>query len=118
MVGVSVQKDRVIFEVRELDQFWSLHSRLEIPVAHIKAAHTDTHPAMGWFQGFKVAGTDVPNVFKAGTFHQDGGLVFWDVRHPERTIVVELHHEKFQKLVTEVADPKGTVGLINDALSK
>ena len=65
-----------------------------------------------------MVGTDVPNVFTAGTFHQDGGLVFWDVRHPEHTVVVELHHEKFQKLVIEVADPKATVTLINDALSR
>jgi hypothetical protein len=70
---------------------------------------------MGWFDGLKLGGTDIPNIFKAGTFYQDGGLVFWDVRHPEKTIVVELNHERYQKLVIEVEDPKASVQMINAA---
>ena len=70
---------------------------------------------MGWFDGLKLGGTDIPNIFKAGTFYQDGGLVFWDVRHPERTIVVELNHERYQKFVIEVADPEAAMQMINDA---
>jgi len=117
MVDVSVQQDRVVFEVEHIDKLWSLRSRLEIPVDHIKAAHIDTHPAMGLLQGSKVAGTDVPNFFKAGTFYQDGGLVFWDVRHAEHTIVVELIHERYHKLVIEVADSEAAVKLINGAIA-
>jgi hypothetical protein len=43
---------------------------------------------MGWFDGVKLGGTGIPNIFKAGTFYQDGGLVFWDVHHQEKTIVL------------------------------
>jgi hypothetical protein len=117
MIDVSIQADRVVFEVKELDQLWSLQTRLEIPIAHIQAAHVDTNPAMGWFQGFKLTGTDIPNIFRAGTFYQDGGLVFWDVSRPDYTIVVDLAHERYQKLVIEVADPTATVALINAAVS-
>jgi hypothetical protein len=73
---------------------------------------------MGWFQGLKVAGTDLPNVFRAGTFYQDGGFVFWDVHRPENTIVVELDHERFQKLVIEVADPLTAATEIQTAVSR
>ena len=118
MIDVSIQGDRVVFEVKEMDQLWSLQSRLEIPIAHIKAAQVDTNPAMGLFQGFKIVGTDIPYVFKAGTFYQDGGLVFWDISNPAHTIVVELDHERYQKLVIEVADPQAAVTLINDAVSR
>ena len=117
MIDVSIQEDKVVFEIKLTDQLWSLHSRLDIPIAHIIEAHVDPHPAMGWFQGLKIAGTDIPNIFKAGTFYQDGGLVFWDVHHPEDTIVIDLNHEKYQKLVIEVADPHATAALINDAVS-
>jgi len=41
--------------------------------------------------------------------------VFWDVRHPEKTIVVELADETFRKLVIEVADPDAAVSLIHRA---
>lgn len=72
---------------------------------------------MGWFQGVKLAGSDLPNIFKAGTFYQEGGLMFWDVYHTERAIVVDLDHERYHNLVIEVADPKAVAGLINDAVS-
>jgi len=43
--------------------------------------------------------------------------MFWDVRRPEHTIVVELNHEKYQKLIVEVADPDAVVKLINGVLA-
>jgi len=117
MVKIKIEGDRAAFEIEGWDKLWSMRSRLEIPLAHIKGAHVDSHPAMGWFQALKVAGTDVPNVFRAGTFYQDGGFVFWDVHHPEKTMVVELEHERFQKLVIEVVDPEETVNEVNRAVS-
>ena len=117
MVELSVEGDSAVFEVQGWDQLWSLRSRLEIPLAHITGAHWDPEPAMGWFQGLKLAGTEVPNLFRAGTFYQDGGLVFWDVYHPERTIVIELEHERYQKLIVEVADPGAAVTLITRSLA-
>jgi len=116
MIEISIEGDRVAFEVEGWDQLWSLRSRLEIPLAHISGARVDTQPAMGWFQGLKLAGTDLPNLFRAGTYYQDGGLVFWDVRHPEKTIVVDLNHERYQKLVIEVEDPEAAVTRINNAV--
>lgn len=117
MVEISVVGDKAVFEVEGWDKLWSFKSRLEIPLAHIKGAHVDPDPAMGWFQGLKLLGTDIPNVFKAGTFYQDGGRVFWDVRHPEKTIVIELDHEHFAKLIIEVADPNAAVSLVENAIS-
>jgi hypothetical protein len=109
MVEITIEADKAIFEVEGWDKLWSLRSRLEIPLSHIKGAHADSHPAMGWFQGLKLMGTDLPNIFRAGTFYQEGGLVFWDVHHPEKTIVVELEHERFEKLVIEVDDTEAAI---------
>lgn len=117
MVEITIEIDKAIFEVEGWDKLWSLRSRLEIPLAHIKGAHADPHPAMGWFDGIKLMGTGLPHIFRAGTFYQDGGFVFWDVHHPEKTIVVDLEHERFQKLVVEVADPEAAVARINTALT-
>lgn len=116
MIEISIEGDKAVFEVQGWDQLWSLRSRLEIPLAHINGAHVDPDPAMGWFQGIKLGGAGLPNIFRAGTFYQDGGLVFWDVRHPEKTIVVELDHERYHKLVIEVEDPETAVKLINNAV--
>ena len=116
MVEITIEGDRAAFEVEGWDKLWSLRSRLAIPLDHIRGAHIDPHPALGWFQGLKVAGSDFPNLFRAGTFYQDGGFVFWDVHRAENTIVVELEHERFEKLVIEVADPEAAVNEINNAV--
>ncbi len=115
MVEITVKGDKAVFEVEGWDKLWSLRSRLEIPLAHIKGVHADPKPAMGWFDGLKLAGTAIPNIFRAGTFYQQGDLVFWDVHNPDKTIVIELEHERFAKLIIEVADPKAAVSLLVNA---
>lgn len=118
MVEITIDGERAVFEVEGLHKLWSLRSRLEIPLAHIKSVSVDPEPAMGWFDGLKVAGTDIPHVFRAGIFYQEGNFVFWDVHTPEKTIVVELADEHFAKLIVEVADPQASVRLLEDAISQ
>ena len=117
MVEVTVEGTTAVFTVLGMDKLWALRSRLEIPLAHISGVHADSSPKMGWFEGLKVAGADLPNLFRAGTFYQDGGWVFWDVRHPETAIVVELHDAKFQRLVIEVENPDVTIQTLERALA-
>ncbi len=118
MVKIKIEAGKAIFEVEGWDRLWSLRSRLEIPLSHIRAAYRDPEPAMGWFQGLKLAGTDVPNLFRAGTFYQKRELVFWDVHEPRNAIVIELEHEKYKKLIIEVADPEGEVNKINSSIGQ
>jgi hypothetical protein len=61
-------------------------------------------------------GTNVPGVITAGTFYHDGKRVFWNVHNPEKTIVIDLHDERYNKLVVEVDDPETAVRLIQTAL--
>jgi hypothetical protein len=65
-----------------------------------------------------VPGTDLPHVVMAGSFlFLDGEHAFWDVHDPERTVVIELDHERFTKLVLEVEDPQATAAAINTAIA-
>ena len=117
MVEITVAGDKAVFEVEGWDKLWSFKSRLEIPLPHVKGVHADPEPAMGWFDGLKLMGTAIPHIFRAGTFYQEGDLVFWDVHNPEKTIVIELEHERFAKLIIEVAEPNEAVKLLRNALS-
>jgi hypothetical protein len=117
MVEITVDGDNVVFEVRGWDKVWALRSQLTIPITHIKDVYADPEPAMGWFDGLKIAGAAVPNVFRAGTFYQHGEWVFWDVSEPEKTIVIELEHETYKKLIVEVEDPAGEVKKIKAAVT-
>jgi hypothetical protein len=117
MVEIAIEGDKAVFQVQGWDKLWSLRSRLEIPLRHIHGVDADPKPAMGWFQGFKVAGANIPNIFRAGIFYQEGNLVFWDVQNPEKTIVVELADERFAKLIVEVPAPDVAVSVIKNAMA-
>jgi len=116
MVDVRVQADSVVFEVEGLDKLWSLRSRLEIPLAHVTNVEHDPASVGRWWHGFKLLGTDLVGIFAAGTFYYHGELVFWDVRDPSNTIIVSLDHERYKKLIVEVADPVETVARLRKAL--
>ena len=74
--------------------------------------------ARKWWQGIRSGGTQVPGVITAGTFHQEGERVFWDVHDPQKAIVIRLRDEKYAKLVIEVEDPPTTVAAIQEALGQ
>lgn len=118
MVEITPLHDTLALEVKGLHKLWALKSRLEVPLDHIKGVQADPNPAMGWFQGVKIVGTDVPNVFRAGMFRQDKNRVFWDVRHAEKTIVLDLEDEFFAQLIIEVKDPETAVRTIRQTLER
>lgn len=108
MVEISATHDTLALDVQGWHKLWAMKSRLDIPLENLKAVYADPQPAMGWFQGIKLVGADIPHIFRAGTFWQEGNKVFWDVRHPEKTIVLELEDEGFAKLIVEVEDPEAS----------
>jgi hypothetical protein len=99
-----------------MDKLWSFRSRLDIPLAHITNVEADPSQAGRWWRGLKMLGADLPGVFAAGTFLHRDGIVFWDVRHPESTIIVSLEHEFYKKLIVDVAEPSETVAQLRSAL--
>ncbi len=118
MAHLKLEGDVISFEVAGWDKLWAFKSILKIPITHITDVCADPNPAMGWFDGLKIIGTGIPHIFKAGTFYQEGEFVFWDVRHPQNTIVIELIHEEFGKQIIEVAEPVAVVNTIIKAIYK
>jgi hypothetical protein len=116
LVDLSIAEGNLTLHVRGADKLWAFKSSLEIPLVHIAGVRADPEAARGWYHGIRMPGTNVPGVITAGTFYRDGKRVFWDVHHPERTIVIDLHDERFNQLVVEVADPEAAVKLILNVL--
>ena len=116
MVSLAIVDGKLTLHVEGMDELWALKSTLQIPLAHISAVRTDPEAARGWFHGLRLPGTNLPGVITAGTFFYHGQRVFWDVHHPEKTIVIDLRHEKYQQLIVEVADPSAAVQQLMAAL--
>jgi hypothetical protein len=121
MTKVEIQDDRLIARIQGLDQVLALRSELSIPLAHVQgAAVSPPEVRKRWGNLFRahVPATDVPYVVMAGSFlFLDGEHAFWDVHDPDRTVAIELDHERFAKLVLEVEDPQATVAAINAAIA-
>ena len=109
MIEVTIDGDRAVFNVEGLDKLWSFRSRLDIPLAHITGIEAGGEQVGRWWHGFKLIGTDLPGLFAAGTFYYHGEMVFWDVSDLSHTVVVSLEHERYKKLIIEVADVEATI---------
>jgi hypothetical protein len=116
MVKVSIRDDVAVFSVQGLHKLWAFKSRLEVPLAHIKAVRADPAVTRGWWKGIRAPGTHVPGVIVAGTYYHRGlKKTFWDVVDPERAIVVELDGERYERLIVEVEDPSAEVARLSPA---
>ncbi|MGA8111906.1 MAG: hypothetical protein WBD46_18590 [Acidobacteriaceae bacterium] len=115
MVDLEVKEGKLVLHVKGADQLWALKSSLEIPLEHVAGIRADPEVARGWWHGLRMPGTQIPGVITAGTFYQHGQRVFWDVHHPEQTVVIELRDERYSELIVEVADPAAAVALVEQA---
>lgn len=116
MATISIDGSDLSIDVEGMDRLWTLKSRLTIPLAHVRGATADPTIASE-HKGWRGPGTHLPGVIVAGTFHQDGGKVFWDVHHQDKAVVIELQDETYERLVIEVDDPRATVELIEAAVA-
>jgi hypothetical protein len=115
MVDLSVSGGNLVLNVRGADKLWAFNSSLEIPLAHIAEIRADPLKAHGLCHGLKMPGTNIPEVLTAGTFHHDGKGGWWGVHKPENTVVIGLKDERYNELISEVADPKSAVELVKSA---
>src|SRR5579885_3740222 len=112
MVNVSLDGTTAVFEVAGMDKLWAFRSRIEIPLAHITHVDANHDQVSRWWHGIKIIGADMPGLFAMGSFYYHGEYVFWDVRDLAKTIVLSLDHERYKKLIIEVADPAATIALL------
>jgi hypothetical protein len=126
MVTVTKQNDMIVLEAAGINtedlafweklfaKLWAFKTRLEIPRAHIRGARRDLEISKsepGWFTPV-MGGTSIPGKFAYGTFIQHGRRIFWDVRHPEKAIRIDLDHEHFDELIVEVENPDEVIRLL------
>jgi hypothetical protein len=44
--------------------------------------------------------------------------MFWDVHDPNKSIIIDLHDDRFDELIVEVGDPKAAVDQISTRLER
>lgn len=116
MISLTIDDGVLGVEMHGVDKLWTLRSRIEIPLGNVRAIHRATNDVKRWWSGRRVPGVRIPGVIKAGTYYEDGGRVFFDVRDPTKTVTIELRDERYRELVLEVDDPVRVVAEVRAAL--
>ena len=102
---VEVHDDQLVVDRRGSDKMIKLLGRLTIPLEHVVRAEADPNIVWTVWRGWLVPGVRVPGVH----FYEMHG-------HREKTIVVWLKDETYDRLITEVEDPAEVVKKINEAV--
>jgi hypothetical protein len=120
MARLELTPTSLVVHVTGLDRILTLHSRLEIPREHIVSVTYDPQEAQREFDSFwretYVPGAHRPGGALAGTFVEHGERIFWDVHHPQKTVIITLAHEQFNKIIVEVEDPQRVAQSIQEQL--
>ena len=114
MTTVMISDGKLMIEIQGWDKLWALKSSLEIPLEHVKGVRSGKDERV---RGIRAPGTHWPGIIAAGSFHQIGKHVFWDVHHEERAIAIDLHDERYTTLIVEVEHPEVTISEIERAIS-
>ncbi|MEU1539772.1 hypothetical protein ABZ461_16955 [Actinacidiphila glaucinigra] len=116
MALIHIEGDDLVVVIEGLDKLWAFKSSLTIPLANVRGATADPGIANDP-KGIRAPGSHIPGVIIAGTFHQEGEKVFWDVKDRSKALVIELADEQYARLVLQVDDPRAAVALIESTLT-
>jgi hypothetical protein len=114
MTTVEIVGDRLCVRLNGWDKVWALKSRLEVPLARVRAvalAPADIKP-----RGLRAPGTYWPGAITAGTYRRRRGREFWSVRDKRNAVVIDLEGADYDRLVLQVPEPAATVSSIRAAL--
>ena len=102
---VEVHEDQLVVDVRGREKLLSMLNRLYIPLEHVQGAEADPQIEHTLWRGWRIPGVHLP------------GVRFFDVHgHRDKTIVIRLKDETYDRLIVEVPDPAEVVAKINDAV--
>jgi hypothetical protein len=102
---VEVHGDHLVIDVRGTEKAMKLLSSMRIPLAHVLGAEADPEIEHTLWRGWRIPGVHVP------------GVRFYDVHgHREKTIVIRMKDETYDRIIVEVQDPAEVVAKINDAV--
>ena len=120
MASIELTPRALIVHITGLDRVLSMHSHLEVPLAHVTdiqfAPDEAKQELTTFWHDTSMPGAVAPAKSLVGTYTEHGDRIFWDVHHADRAVTLNLKHHRYAKVIVEVAHPEQTVQEIQDAL--
>ncbi len=99
---LKLEGDRLQIQLSPWEKLWALQFNysFDIPLSHIEQISTQKPDATGI--EYRLPGTHVPGLIKAGTYHRDGDREFWYVTSDRHILTLDLKDEYYQRIVLTV----------------
>ena len=120
MATVNLTPGTVEIALAPWESILSLRGSLHVPLEHILSASVEPPPDRWRGLWTKLVGASLPGVIALGTFITGDGLVFYDVRHGEKCLVLRLRDEWYKAVYVEVhppPEPEQLAGQIQAAIA-
>jgi hypothetical protein len=114
MARVEVTEQALTIHMDGIDRFLALRRRLDIPLDHVVSVEPEAEMA----SGLRALATLVPGALAPRTLHQQSGRSLLAAPAPERTLVIRLWNERYQRVVVNVDDPHAAAGAIRRAVQR
>ncbi len=122
MATVRIEDDTLVVELKSWEAVWAVHGSFRIPLDNVAGASVDKPP--GFWETLKLVGTGWPWPLKmAGTFVYHRETVFFDYRHEDNVLVIDLvagtsAYKHLFVHVDEPDTPQAAAERINAALAE
>jgi hypothetical protein len=113
---IDIDNTRLTVTLRGFDVVWATRRHISVPLEHVLGARIDPDVERhGPWLGAGCTDALLDYAVAAGPMLVHGCREFWDVHHPDRTVVIDLEDEPYARLVLEVDDPEAVVEEVNAA---
>lgn len=114
---LELTKEELIVNLSGWEALAAFQGTIRIPLAHVRGA-TEDEGFRGGELGLRAPGTGIPGMLSAGTYYKSGDSQFAFITRGTHPVVIELKHEKWDRLVLGVDDPRQAAAEINAAVSR
>ena len=120
MPRLELTDHELIVHLGKWERMMALTSDIRVQIAQVKSAREECRfggPG-GMKLGWRIPGTHIPFVVAAGTFVRNGERQFVFIRRKLQTVVIELVHNEWTRLVIGVPDAHAEASRINAAVAR
>lgn len=120
MPRLELTDQELIVRLGKWERIMALTSDIRVQIAQVKGARKDCgFGGPGGMQlGWRIPGTHIPFVVAAGTFIRHGERQFVFMRRTRQTVVIELEHKEWSRLLIGVPDASAEASRINAAVAR
>ena len=112
-VEAEVVNSELVARFTGWDHVWALRGGVRVPLAHVTGARVGNKKAETKTLSLRLGGTYVPGLLAAGLYRtRGGGRQLWAAHRGPDVLVVDLHDERWGRLVLEVPDPAAAAAAI------